>query len=65
MIVGQAGRKMWWGGDDGGWRLLGDYVGTFGDGMGENMVITVINTAGMCILTNFDASLTNSPANFA
>lgn len=56
---------MWWGGDDGGWRLLGDYVVPFGDGMGENMVITVINTARMCILTNFDASLPNSPANFA
>lgn len=56
---------MWWGGDDGGWRLLGGSVGTFGDGMGENMVITAINTAGMCILTNFDASLPNSPANFA
>lgn len=56
---------MWWGGDDGGWRLLGGSVGTFGDGMGENMVITAINTAGMCILTNFDASLANSPANFA
>lgn len=56
---------MWWGGDDGGRRLLGDSVGTFGDGMRENMVITVINTARMCILTNFDASLPNSPANFA
>lgn len=44
---------------------MGGSVGTFGDGMGENMVITVINTARMCILTNFDTSLTNSPANFA
>ena len=56
---------MWWGGDDGGWRLLGGSVVPFGDGMGENMVITAINTARMRILTNFDASLPNSPANFA
>lgn len=56
---------MWWGGDDGGWRLLGGSVVPFCDGMRENMVITAINTAGMCILTNFDASLANSPANFA
>ena len=63
--MGQAGRKMWWGEDDGGWRLLGGSVVPFGDGMGENMVITAINTARMYILTNFDASLPNSPANFA
>lgn len=44
---------------------MGGSVGTFVDGMGENMVITVINTARMCILTNFDASLPNYPANFA
>lgn len=44
---------------------MGDYVVPFCDGMGENMVITVINTARMYILTNFDASLPNSPANFA
>lgn len=44
---------------------MGGDVVPFGDGMGENMVITVINTARMCILTNFDASLANSPANFA
>lgn len=44
---------------------MGGSVGTFHDGMGENMVITVTNTARMCILTNFDTSLANSPANFA
>lgn len=44
---------------------MGGSVVPFGDEMGENMVITAINTARMCILTNFDASLPNSPANFA